>query len=98
MSALTTKPNIVIIGGGYAGITAAQKLASKLSVAYQILLIERKSHFYHCIAGLRTVVEEGFEKKIIIPYDHIFDKHGEGKIIHGTVIKLNKNDLIVRKN
>jgi NADH dehydrogenase FAD-containing subunit len=95
---MSEKPNIVIIGGGYAGLAAAQKLSSKLSKSYQILLIERKSHFYHSIGGLRAVVEEGFEKKVVIPYDHIFDKNGEGKIIHGTVIKLNKNDLIVKKN
>jgi hypothetical protein len=40
------------------------------------------------------VVEEGFEKKVVIPYNHKFDKGGEGKIIHGTVTK---NDLIVEK-
>ncbi|CAI2163176.1 13485_t:CDS:1 [Funneliformis geosporum] len=98
MSALTTKPNIVIIGGGYAGLTAAQKLSSTLSNTHQILLIERKSHFHHDIGGLRAIVEEGFEKKIIIPYDHIFEKHGDGKVIHGTVTRFNKNDLIVRKS
>ncbi|CAG8552188.1 5197_t:CDS:1 [Funneliformis mosseae] len=98
MSASTNKPNIVIIGGGYAGLTAAQKLSSALSNTHQILLIEKKSHFHHDIGGLRTIVEEGFEKKIIIPYDHIFDKHGDGKIIHGTVTRFKKNDLIVRKS
>src|SRR6266498_1124717 len=92
-----SKPNIVIIGGGYAGVVAAQKLSSTLSKTHQILLIERKSHFYHNIGGLRAVVEEGFEKKVVIPYDHLFDKHGDGKIIHGIATRLNKNDLIVRK-
>ncbi|RGB23662.1 hypothetical protein C1646_728004 [Rhizophagus diaphanus] len=91
---------IVIVGGGYGGYAVAQKLASKFnkSQSHQIILIERKSHFYHSVAGLRTVVEDGFEEKVSIPYDHLFDKHGPGKLIHGTVIKLNKNDLIVRTN
>lgn len=91
---------IVIVGGGYGGYAVAQKLASKFnkSQSHQIILIERKSHFYHSVAGLRTVVEDGFEEKVSIPYDHLFDKHGQGKLIHGTVIKLNKNDLIVRTN
>jgi NADH dehydrogenase FAD-containing subunit len=91
---------IVIIGGGYGGFAVAQKLASKFnkSQTHQIILIERKSHFYHSVAGLRTVVEDEFENKVTIPYDHLFDKHGQGKIIHGTVTKLNKNDLIVSKN
>lgn len=91
---------IVIVGGGYGGYAVAQKLASKFnkSQSHQIILIERKSHFYHSVAGLRTVVEDGFEEKVTIPYDHLFDKHGQGKLIHGTVTKLNKNDLIVRTN
>lgn len=97
MSESTVKENIVVIGGGYGGVQAAQKLASKLGKSYQIILIERKSHFYHNIGGLRALVEEGFEAKVLIPYTHVFDKYGEGKLVHGTVTKLNTNDLTIRK-
>ncbi|CAG8661710.1 724_t:CDS:2 [Dentiscutata heterogama] len=90
---MTTKPNIVIVGGGYGGIAVATKLESSLHKTHQIILIERKTHFYHAIGGLRTVVEDGFENKVIIPYDNLF-KHG-GKIVHATVTTINKNEVIV---
>ncbi|CAG8497895.1 7304_t:CDS:2 [Diversispora eburnea] len=88
-----TKPNIVIVGGGYGGVNAAIKLENALHKTHQILLIERKTHFYHAFGGLRTVVEDGFENKILIPYDNMF-KFG-GKILHATVINIREKEIIV---
>ncbi|RHZ59971.1 hypothetical protein Glove_360g151 [Diversispora epigaea] len=88
-----TKPNIVIVGGGYGGVEAAMKLENALHKTHQILLIERKTHFYHAIGGLRTIVEDGFENKILIPYDSMF-KFG-GKILHATVINIHEKEIIV---
>ncbi|CAG8534507.1 1725_t:CDS:2, partial [Dentiscutata heterogama] len=77
----------------YGGIAVATKLESALHKTHQIVLIERKTHFYHAIGGLRTVVEDGFEHKVIIPYDNLF-KHG-GKVVHATVTTIHKNEVIV---
>ncbi|KAF0485057.1 FAD/NADP-binding domain-containing protein [Gigaspora margarita] len=90
---MSAKPNIVIVGGGYGGIAAATKLELALHKTHQIILIERKTHFYHAIGGLRTVVEDGFEHKVIIPYDNLF-KNG-GKVVHATVTTIHKNEVIV---
>ncbi|CAG8824239.1 17407_t:CDS:1, partial [Racocetra persica] len=43
------KQNIIIIGGGYGGITVATKLESALHKTHQIILIERKTYFYHSV-------------------------------------------------
>ncbi|CAG8650225.1 6833_t:CDS:2 [Dentiscutata heterogama] len=90
---MTTKPNIVIVGGGYGGIAVATKLELALYKTHQIILIERKTHFYHAIGGLRTIVEDGFEQKVMIPYDNLF-KYG-GKVVHATVTTIHKNEVIV---
>ncbi|CAG8677153.1 4507_t:CDS:2 [Cetraspora pellucida] len=90
---MATKPNIVIIGGGYGGITVATKLESALHKTHQIILIERKTYFYHSIGGLRAVVEDGFEHKIIIPYNNLF-KHG-GKVVHATVDAIHEKEVTV---
>ncbi|RIB08781.1 hypothetical protein C2G38_2210746 [Gigaspora rosea] len=90
---MSTKPNIIIVGGGYGGIAVAPKLESALYKTHNIILIERKTHFYHSIGGLRTVVEDGFEYKVLIPYDNLF-QHG-GKIVHAIVTTIHKNEIIV---
>ncbi|CAG8772575.1 11112_t:CDS:2, partial [Acaulospora morrowiae] len=38
--ALTEKPNIVILGGGYAGVNIAIKLEAALHKTHQIILVE----------------------------------------------------------
>ncbi|CAG8472899.1 15098_t:CDS:2 [Acaulospora morrowiae] len=88
-----TKPKIVIIGGGFAGINVASKLESLLHKTHQIILIERKSHFYLSIGGLRAAVEPGFEKKVFIPYDKMFKFNG--KVIHATVTIIHEKEVIV---
>ncbi|KAG9305395.1 hypothetical protein G9A89_011528 [Geosiphon pyriformis] len=92
---MTEKQNIIIIGGGYAGFQIAQTLDKSLSKHYQIILIERKSHFWHSIGALRSVVIEGFEKNLLIPYDQGF-KHGT-KVIQAEVSNIAKNEVTLNK-
>ena len=47
--------HVVIVGGGYAGITLANQLKGKC----QMTLIDPKECFHHCVGGLRAAVEEG---------------------------------------
>ncbi|CAG8536820.1 9335_t:CDS:2, partial [Cetraspora pellucida] len=90
---MSTKPNIIIIGGGYGGINVATKLEMALHKTHQIILIERKTYFYHAIGGLRAAVEDGFEHKIMIPYDNLF-KYG-GNVIHTTVTAIHEKEVII---
>ncbi|CAG8485906.1 6475_t:CDS:2 [Dentiscutata heterogama] len=90
---MTAKPNIVIVGGGYGGVAAATKLELALHKTHQIILIERKTHFYHSIGGLRAVVEDGFEHKVIIPYNNLFKY--DGKVVHATVTTIHEKEVII---
>ncbi|EDO45250.1 predicted protein [Nematostella vectensis] len=67
--------NVIIVGGGYAGIT----LAGKLDDYCNVTLIDPKDCFHHSIGALRCVVEPGFIKKTLIPY--------KGFLKYGTFIQ-----------
>lgn len=79
MGTSTSKPryqfHVVIVGGGYAGITAA----AHLDKYCQVTLIDPKDAFHHCIGSLRCVVEQSFIKKTLIPY--------EDSLANGTFIQ-----------
>ncbi len=47
--------HVVIIGGGYAGVTVANQLRGKC----RFTLIDPKECMHHCVGSLRAVVEPG---------------------------------------
>ncbi|ORY90497.1 hypothetical protein BCR43DRAFT_447193 [Syncephalastrum racemosum] len=81
--------NIVVVGGGYAGVAAAQGLESQVGSQYRILLVEKKTHFYNPVAGARASVEE---VPIFVPYDRCF-KQSKNKVIHATAERLEPHTL-----
>lgn len=72
MSASTK--NVVVIGGGYAGVLLAKDLDSFAHVT----LVDRKEVFFHRIASLRASVDGGWTDAPFIPYDRLLE--------HGTVV------------
>nr|CAG8518059.1 5451_t:CDS:2 [Entrophospora candida] len=92
--------NIVIVGGGYAGVQSAidlEKSLLKTNSDYNIILIDRKSHFYHSVAGLRTMVEANFENQIILPYSKLFQSN-KNKVIQANVVAIHNNEVVVDEN
>ncbi|XP_004427085.1 PREDICTED: apoptosis-inducing factor 2 [Ceratotherium simum simum] len=61
--------HVVIVGGGFGGITAASKLQA-LSIPF--VLVDMKDSFHHNVAALRASVESGFAKKTFISYSVTF--------------------------
>ncbi|CAG8631411.1 6219_t:CDS:2 [Paraglomus brasilianum] len=84
-----------IIGGGYGGVPTAQKLEAALHKTHRIILIERKTHYWHSVGAPRTVAEDNFESQLLIPYDNLF-KH-DGKIIHAAAVRLSDNEMTLDK-
>eukprot|EP00667_Euglena_gracilis_P004517 EG_transcript_4543 len=74
---LKDKPVVVIVGGGYGGAALAKLLDNEVNV----LLVERKTMFYHNVGALRASVE-GDATRILIPYTNLL-KHGH--VIQGEV-------------
>ncbi|XP_038051096.1 ferroptosis suppressor protein 1-like [Patiria miniata] len=63
--------HVVIVGGGYGGTVVALKLQGKC----KITLIDPKEAFHHCLGALRSCTEDGFARKIFIPYAPAFGEN-----------------------
>jgi len=78
---MSQKTSIIIIGGGAAGVGAAQVLDKKLDPRrHSVTLITEFDYMRHHPAALRAVVtsEGELEKDITLPFDLIFGKDKKG--------------------
>lgn len=79
---------VVVIGGGYGGITVAKGLDPLADV----VLIEQKDQFVHHAAALRAAVDEVWEHAIFMPYSNLLRR---GEFIQGTVQRIDGNTVHV---
>ena len=86
--------NIVIIGGGYAGVEALMQLSAKKLNQMCIVLISKSNFFYHNLASPRTLVQNGLNESICIPFDNVVNGKDK-KFIHGNYIFTN---IVVESN
>jgi len=75
MNAASPRSSVVVIGGGYGGVTVARALDEHAHVA----LVEPKDAFVHNVAALRALVEPTWLPRIFLPYDQL--------LAHGTVVR-----------
>ena len=59
--------DVVVIGGGYAGV----RLAKRLDTTARVTLVDRKEVFFHRIAALRAGVRPDWSHSPFIPYDRL---------------------------
>ncbi|CAO3637012.1 unnamed protein product [Mucor fragilis] len=89
--------NIVIVGGGFAGIGVGNALEKSLAASndqeHRIILVEPKSHFYHAIGGLRSAVLD-WDARIMVPYTDLF-QNKKNKIIKASAVQLEKNEIVL---
>jgi NADH dehydrogenase FAD-containing subunit len=58
-------PTVVVVGGGYGGITVAKALDDIADV----ILVEPRDTFVHNVAALRAAVQPDWADRLFIPYD-----------------------------
>jgi len=74
--------NIVILGGGYAGVESFTQLSDKKLNDINIILISKSNFFYHNVAAPRTLVQSNLASDICIPFDNIVKGENQ-QFIHG---------------
>ncbi len=72
-------PTVVIVGGGYGGVTAARALDDVTNV----LLVEPRDAFVHNVAALRGLVDPVWTDRIFMPYGRLLDR---GRVIRDRVV------------
>ncbi|GAA2097737.1 FAD-dependent oxidoreductase [Actinomadura alba] len=71
----SARPTVVVVGGGYGGISVAKSLDDVADV----ILVEPKDAFVHNVAALRALVEPDWLSRIFLPYDRL--------LAHGRVVR-----------
>src|SRR5712675_612015 len=67
----TARPSVVVVGGGYGGITVAKALDGVADVT----LVDPTEAFVHNVAAWRALVEPEWLERIFFPYEHLL-AHG----------------------
>ncbi|MFF3372530.1 NAD(P)/FAD-dependent oxidoreductase [Streptomyces sp. NPDC002680] len=73
--------DVVVIGGGYAGV----RLARRLDETARVTLVDRKEVFFHRIASLRAGVHPEWTVAPFIPYDRLL-RHG--RVVVGKAVRV----------
>jgi NADH dehydrogenase FAD-containing subunit len=73
--------DVVVIGGGYAGV----RLAKRLDRTARVTLVDRKEIFFHRIASLRAGVRPEWTATPFIPYDRLMRN---GRVVTGKAVRI----------
>ncbi len=76
-----TVARIVVVGGGYGGVTVAKGLDPLADV----ILVEQKDQFVHHAAALRAAVDDVWEHTVFMPYSNLLER---GRVVQGTVSRV----------
>ncbi|OQS05541.1 pyridine nucleotide-disulfide oxidoreductase [Thraustotheca clavata] len=86
---------IVIVGGGYAGLQLAQQLACKLPAnTAHVTLVEKHAFSFHCIGLPRALVDKTYTPKLFIPLDKALPDHAT--LVLGVAEVIHEHDIVVR--
>ncbi|MPY59181.1 NAD(P)/FAD-dependent oxidoreductase [Streptomyces spongiae] len=77
--------DVVVIGGGYAGV----RLAKRLDGTARVTLVDRKEVFFHRIASLRAGVHREWTATPFIPYDRLLRN---GRVAVGKVVRIDTTE------
>ncbi|KAF5334456.1 hypothetical protein D9611_014486 [Ephemerocybe angulata] len=90
------KPNVVVVGGGAAGILIVRHLAAKLDLAkYNLVLVTATPYYTHHPACIRMLVSSAgsLEDAAQIPYDTLLTRGGKQlkcRVVVGRVVRISE--------
>ncbi|MGJ7907564.1 FAD-dependent oxidoreductase [Actinopolyspora sp. H202] len=71
--------SVVVVGGGYGGITAARAIDEFA----EVVLVEPRDTFVHNVAALRALVDPSWLDALFLPYDNLL---GNGRVIRDRAV------------
>ena len=90
-----SKKNVVVLGGGYAGIATINKLKGALPRIYRIVLVEKQEFMYARIAALRAATSEDIAEDALIPYDRLFASPDAGVVVKASVTQIKQHSVVI---
>ncbi|KAF9469863.1 FAD/NAD(P)-binding domain-containing protein [Collybia nuda] len=87
-----TRRNIIVVGGGASGATAARSISAKLDASkFNLIVINPRPYsiLYPATARLTVSDAERLEDRVFVPYDKLFHK-GKGTFLQGKVTAIEK--------
>ena len=81
------KPTVVVVGGGYGGITVAKALDDTSDV----VLVEPKDAFMHNIAALRALVDPSWLPRIFLPYAGLL---ANGRVVRDRAVMVDPHRVL----
>jgi apoptosis-inducing factor 2 len=88
MNIATQRPSVVVIGGGYGGVTVAKVLDDHAHV----ILVEPKDAFVHNVAALRALVEPRWLPRIFLPYDQLLAR---GAVLRDRAAHVDAHQIVL---
>ncbi|KAI9034203.1 hypothetical protein DFJ74DRAFT_614316 [Hyaloraphidium curvatum] len=94
---MSSKPRIVVVGGGYAGSQVVAQLRKALSGKASLTLVDARRVAYHMIAAPRAFVdgEKVKAQDLWIPMDGLLKDFPDGKFVVGTVKQVKQKELVL---
>jgi apoptosis-inducing factor 2 len=83
----TTRPTVVVVGGGYGGIAAAKALDETSDV----VLVEPRDAFMHNIAALRALVDPSWLPRVFLPYGGLL---ANGRIVRDRAVLVDPHRVV----
>lgn len=90
-----SKKNIVVLGGGYAGVATINKLKGALPGNFRIVLVEKQEFMYARTAALRAATSEDIADDALIPYDKIFTSPDTGVVVKASVTQIKQHSVVI---
>ncbi|KAJ3091744.1 Apoptosis-inducing factor 2 [Quaeritorhiza haematococci] len=87
-------PRVLIVGGSFAGVTAALAL-HKLGDKVEITVVDKRDQMFVNIGALRALVDETYIEKVWVPYTNMFKGAGSDKrkIVQGIVTEVHSKHV-----
>jgi NADH:ubiquinone reductase (H+-translocating) len=88
-----SKKNIVIIGGGYAGVSVINSMEGLLPSTHRIVLVEQQDFMYLRLAAARASASEDIAERVLVPYDKLFKSPETGVVVNASVSSVNPHSV-----